>query len=329
MATQQAANPQAVGQMSDAAGAFVSSLNAEQKAKATFEYMDGERVFWYYPPMNRHGLALRDMEPAQRELAMAVMASGLTSESYELAKLIIEHEEVLGPLEKERGIVSFRRDVELYYFTIFGEPGGKDPWGWRVEGHHISIHFSIMDDKVISTTPFFFGVNPAEVRKGPKTGLRILGVREDLGFDLMDSLDEKQVEESIICDAAPADIVTFNASKASLMTYEGLPASKMNGAQKELLMALVAEYVNQVRTDLAEQKLADLKKTGVDHLHFAWAGPVTKDEPHYYRIHGGDFVVEFDNRQDGANHIHSVWRDVENDFAADVLRDHLILYHVL
>ena len=329
MATQQTATPQAVGQITDAAKAFVNSLNAEQKAKALFEYMDGERVFWYYPPMNRHGLALRDMEPAQRELAMAVLASGLTPESYEQAKLIIEHEEVLGPLEKEKGIVSFRRDVELYYFTIFGEPGGKDPWGWRVEGHHISIHFSIMDDKVISTTPFFFGVNPAEVRKGPKNGLRILGGREDLAFDLMNSLDEKQVEESIICETAPADIVTFNASKASLMTYEGLPASKMNGGQKELLMALVSEYVNQVRSDLAGQKLADLEKTGLDHLHFAWAGPVSKDEPHYYRIHGGDFVVEFDNRQDGANHIHSVWRDVENDFAADVLRDHLILYHVL
>ncbi|MCH8892106.1 MAG: DUF3500 domain-containing protein [Chloroflexi bacterium] len=329
MATQQTATPQAVGQITDAAKAFVNSLNAEQKAKALFEYMDGERVFWYYPPMNRHGLALRDMEPAQRELAMAVLASGLTPESYEQAKLIIEHEEVLGPLEKEKGIVSFRRDVELYYFTIFGEPGGKDPWGWRVEGHHISIHFSIMDDKVISTTPFFFGVNPAEVRKGPKNGLRILGGREDLAFDLMNSLDDKQVEESIICETAPADIVTFNASKASLMTYEGLPASKMNGAQKELLMALVSEYVNQVRSDLAGQKLADLEKTGLDHLHFAWAGPVSKDEPHYYRIHGGDFVVEFDNRQDGANHIHSVWRDVENDFAADVLRDHLILYHVL
>jgi len=328
MAIQQA-TPQVAGQMSDAAKAFVSSLNAEQKAKATFEYMDGERVFWYYPPMNRHGLALRDMEPAQRELAMAVLASGLTDESYEQAKLIIEHEDVLGPLEKENGIKTFVRDTTLYYFTIFGEPGGEGAWGWRVEGHHVSIHFSIMGDKVISTTPFFFGANPAEVRKGPKNGLRILGVREDLAFDLMNSLDEKQVEESIICDAAPADIVTFNSSKASLMTYEGLPASKMNGAQKELLLALVAEYVNQVRTEVAEQKLADLKKTGLDHLHFAWAGPVTKDEPHYYRIHGGDFVVEFDNRQDGANHIHSVWRDVENDFAADVLREHLILYHVI
>jgi hypothetical protein len=329
MATQQAAHPQAVAQMGAAATAFLDSLNSEQKAKATFEYMDGERIFWYYPPMNRHGLALRDMEPAQRELAMAVLASGLTTESYEQAKLIIEHETVLGPLELEQNIKTFRRDVELYYFTIFGTPGGKEPWGWRVEGHHISLHFSIMDDKVISTTPFFFGANPAEVRKGPKTGLRILGGREDLAFDLMGSLDENQVEESIICDAAPADIVTFNSSKASLMTYEGLPASKMNGAQKELLLALVAEYVNQVRTDVAIQKLDALKKDGLDHLYLAWAGPVSKDEPHYYRIHGGDFVVEFDNRQDGANHIHSVWRDVENDFATDVMREHLIQFHVL
>jgi hypothetical protein len=329
MATQQAAHPQAVAQMGAAATAFLDSLNSEQKAKATFEYMDGERIFWYYPPMNRHGLALRDMEPAQRELAMAVLASGLTTESYEQAKLIIEHETVLGPLELEQNIKTFRRDVELYYFTIFGTPGGKEPWGWRVEGHHISLHFSIMDDKVISTTPFFFGANPAEVRKGPKTGLRILGGREDLAFDLMGSLDENQVEESIICDAAPADIVTFNSSKASLMTYEGLPASKMNGAQKELLLALVAEYVNQVRTDVAVQKLDALKKDGLDHLYLAWAGPVSKDEPHYYRIHGGDFVVEFDNRQDGANHIHSVWRDVENDFATDVMREHLIQFHVL
>jgi len=329
MATQQIQAPQAAARMTDAAKAFVGSLDDGQKAKAIYEYMDGERVFWYYPPMNRHGLALRDMEPAQRELAMAVMASGLTPESYEQAKLIMEHEDVLGPLEKERGITSFLRDTELYYFTIFGEPGGDGPWAWRAEGHHISIHFSIWADKVIGVTPFFFGANPAEVRKGPKNGLRILGAREDLAFDLMESLDEKQVEESIICDAAPADIVTFNSSKASLMTYEGLPAAKMNGAQKELLMAVVAEYVNQVNTDVAEQKLADLKKTGLDHLYWAWAGPVTKDEPHYYRIHGGDFVVEFDNRQDGANHIHSVWRDVENDFAADVLREHLILYHVI
>ena len=329
MSTGETLAPETVAGMVAAAKAFLGSLNGPQKAKATYEYMDGERVFWYYPPMNRHGLPLRDMEPAQRELAMAVLASGLTDKSYEQAERIIEHENVLGPLEKEQGITTFVRDTELYYFTVFGEPGGKDPWAYRVEGHHVSIHFSIWGDRVIGMTPFFFGANPAEVRKGPKNGLRILGNREDLAFDLMASLDEEQIAESIIYDAAPADIVTFNASKASLPAYEGLPASKMNGVQQELFLALIAEYVNQVPTELAEQKLAALKEDGLDHLYLAWAGPVSKDEAHYYRIHGGDFVVEFDNRQDGANHIHSVWRDVENDFAADVLAEHLILYHVL
>ena len=128
-------------QMADASSRFLDSLSPEQKAKATFDYLDGERVFWYYPPMNRHGLAIRDMEPSQRELAYAVMASGLTAESYQKAKLIIDHEAVLGPLEKEKGVVSFVRDPELYYFTVFGDPSGADPWGWRVEGHHVSLHF--------------------------------------------------------------------------------------------------------------------------------------------------------------------------------------------
>ena len=118
--------------------------------------------------------------------------------SYEQAKRIMEHENVLGPLEKEQGITTFVRDTELYYFTVFGEPGGKDPWAYRVEGHHVSIHFSIWGDRVIGMTPFFFGANPAEVRKGPKNGLRILGDREDLAFDLMASLDEKQIAESVI-----------------------------------------------------------------------------------------------------------------------------------
>jgi len=135
--------PIAATQMGQACANFLNSLSSDQKAKATYDYLDGERVFWYYPPMNRHGLALRDMEANQRELAMAILASGLTEQSYQQAKLIIDHEMVLGPLEEEQGLKTFVRDPELYYFTVFGQPGGKDPWGWRAEGHHVSLHFSI------------------------------------------------------------------------------------------------------------------------------------------------------------------------------------------
>jgi hypothetical protein len=322
--------PKAAAQMAAAARSFLDSLTEAQKAKATFEYMDGERMYWYYPPINRHGLALRDMDQNQRGLAMSLLETGLTPRSFEQAKQIIEHEDVLGPLEKEMGMVTFVRDTELYYFTVFGEPGPNAPWGWRTEGHHVSLHFSIWGDNIISVTPFFFGANPAEVRKGPKTGLRILGDREDTAFQLMNSLDQSQLERAVIYDEAPLDILTYNSTKVSFpFRPQGLAAAQMTGSQKEALLSLITEYVGQVRTDLAEQKLAAIKEDGLDHFHLAWAGPVSKNDAHYYRIHGGNFVVEFDNRQDGANHIHSVWRDIENDFAADVLREHLLLYHVL
>ena len=327
--TVQSTHAAAVSQMTEACSNFLNSLNSDQKAKTVYSYLDGERIFWYYPPLNRHGLPLREMDAKQRQLAYAVMASGLTDKSYEQAKSIIEHEDILGPLEVEQDKVTFLRDTERYYFTIFGEPGGSDPWGWRVEGHHVCLNYSIWNDKVIAVTPFFFGANPAEVRKGPKNGLRILGDREDLAFELMESLDAGQQSKAIIYDEAPLDILTYNSSKVSLPREEGLPASRMSGTQQEMLMALVTLYVSQVRSDVAQERLDAFKTDGIDGIHLAWAGPVDKSKAHYYRLHGGDFLVEFDNRQDGANHIHSVYRDVENDFASDVLRQHLLLYHVL
>ncbi len=316
--------------MTKAAKRFVESLSGDQRDKTIYEYMDGERIFWYYPPVNRHGIPLRDMDDDQRQLAYSLMETGLTDRSFDQAKLIIEHESVLGPLEKEAGVTSFVRDPDLYYWTVFGDPGSdKEPWGWRVEGHHISLNFSLWGDKFLSMTPFFFGANPAEVRKGPKKGLRILDQREDLAFELMNSLDQGQTSKATIYGEAPYDILTYNASRVSLPPEEGLPASKMNDTQKNILRNLVNVYVNQVRTDMAQEKLQRLEEEGFDGLHWAWGGPVEEGKEHYYRIHGGNFVVEFDNRQNGANHIHSVWRDVENDFANDVLREHLLLYHVL
>ena len=316
--------------MTKAAKRFVESLSGDQRDKTIYEYMDGERIFWYYPPVNRHGIPLRDMDDDQRQLAYTLMETGLTDRSFDQAKLIIEHESVLGPLEKEAGVRSFVRDPDLYYWTVFGDPGSdKEPWGWRVEGHHISLNFSLWGDKFISMTPFFFGANPAEVRKGPKKGLRILDQREDLAYELMNSLDKGQTSKATIYAEAPYDILTYNASRVSLPAEEGLPASKMNDTQKGILRNLVDVYVNQVRTDMAEEKLQRLEEEGFDGLHWAWGGPLEEGKEHYYRIHGGNFVVEFDNRQNGANHIHSVWRDVENDFANDVLREHLLLYHVL
>ncbi len=323
-------HPQAAGEMRSAALALLASLDANQKSAISFSYYDGERIFWYYPPLNRHGLALRDMNEAQRKLAYDLMATGLTEDSNRKAQLIIEHEAVLGPLEKEQGRVTWDRNPLLYSWTIFGDPGSDaEPWGWRVEGHHVSLHYSVWGDRVLSMTPFFFGANPAEVRNGPKQGLRILGDSQDIALELMDSLDSGQKSRAVIYDEAPADIITFNASRASLPKEEGLPASALSGAQREMLMALASEYVTRIRSDLAEEKLTALRDGGLEKIHLAWGGPIDRAQPHYYRLHGGNFVVEYDNRQNGANHIHSVLRDVSNDFASDVMRDHLLMYHIL
>jgi hypothetical protein len=212
---------------------------------------------------------------------------------------------------------------------VFGEPGGDGPWGWRAEGHHVSLHINAWGEKVISVTPFFLGANPAEVYKGPKQGLRILDRREDLAFELINSFDARQRARAIIHDKAPWDIPTYNSSKAAVHDNEGISGSEMTGTQKETLMSLIAEYVSGVRAEIAEDRMAALRRQGLDDFRLVWAGGLDRGRDHYYRIHGGNFIVEFDNQQNGANHIHSVWRDVENDFGEDVMRETRMMYSVL
>ena len=318
--------------MRTAAASFVQSLDERQRAKTCYDFRDGERLFWYYPPANRHGLPLRDMSPTQRELAHDLMRAGLSERAYRQAVGIINLENVLGEQEQASGRPRFARDPELYYWTIFGDPADDAaalPWGWRVEGHHISLNFALWGDGLLSLTPFFFGTNPAEVRSGPQAGLRILDQREDVAFELMASLDADQRARAVIYPEAPYDILTFNATRAVLPAYEGLPMADLDADQAAVLDRLVNLYLDQAPPALAAARRAQLTAAGRDGLHFAWAGPVAAGEPHYYRVHGGTFLVEFDNRQNGANHIHSVWRDIDNDFANDVLGEHLILYHVL
>lgn len=322
-------NAKVTAEIAEACNKWLNSLSPEQKAKGTYDFRDGERIFWYYPPLNRHGLPLRDMDAKQRELAYGIIDASLAPDTAQKAKLIMEHELVLGPLEVEEGTANWDRNPELYYWTVFGEPGGEGPWGWRAEGHHVSLHINAWDDKIISVTPFFLGANPAEVFKGPKQGLRILDRREDLAFELINSFDDKQKAKAIIHDKAPWDIPTYNSSKAAVHDNEGVSGAEMTGTQKETLMSLIAEYVNQLRPEIAEAKMADLRAKGLEDFRVVWAGGTDRSRDHYYRIHGGKFIVEFDNQQNGANHIHSVWRDVDNDFGEDVMRDTKLQFEIL
>ena len=322
-------NAQITSEIAEACNNWLNSLSPEQKAKGTYDFRDGERIFWYYPPLNRHGLPLRDMDENQRQLAYAIIDATLAPDTAEKAKLIMEHELVLGPIEVEEGTANWDRNPELYYWTVFGEPGGDGPWGWRAEGHHVSLHINAWEDKIISVTPFFLGANPAEVLKGGKQGLRILDRREDLAIELINSFDDDQKARAIVHEKAPWDILTYNSSKAAVHDNEGVSGAEMTGTQRETLMSIIAEYVSGMRSDYAENKMAELRERGLDNFRVVWAGALDRSRDHYYRIHGGNFIIEFDNIQNGANHIHSVWRDVENDFGEDVMRDTKKQYEIL
>ncbi|HEU0183993.1 MAG TPA: DUF3500 domain-containing protein, partial [Blastocatellia bacterium] len=306
--------------MAEAANKFIVSLTPEQKAKASFEFGDAQRFDWHFIPRDRKGVPLKDLDENQRKLAMEFMKSGLGAAGYQTATTIMSLEPVLAQLEGPSR--RFPRDPELYYFSVFGTPSAKDPWGWRVEGHHISLNFTVVKGELVSNTPLFFGANPAEVREGERKGLRALAGAEDKGRELITALDEKQRAVAILDKTAPGDIITMNSRKADPLKPEGVPAGQLNKEQKALLEKLLDEYLSRMPQDVADERSKKLRAAGFDKIFFAWAGGVNKGEPHYYRVQGPTFLVEYDDTQNNANHIHSVWRDFNGDFGDDLLREH-------
>jgi hypothetical protein len=304
--------------LSQSANHFIASLTADQASKAKFAFTDEERFNWHFIPKERKGLPLREMSPHQKHLASALLSSALSQRGYIKATSIMSLEDVLRIMEKDSGE---RRNPEKYYFSIFGEPTEKGIWAFRVEGHHVALNFT-MNKGVVSGGPAFFGANPAEVREGPRKGLRVLHAEEDLGRDLLNSLTPQQKAVAIVSKTAYKDILTEASRKASLQGQpSGLPIAKMTGPQKELLMRLVHEYTDNVPEPVAEARQALIRKAG-NNVYFAWAGVEEKGGPHYYRIQTPDVIIEYDNTQNNANHIHSVWREINGDFGADLLGDH-------
>jgi hypothetical protein len=316
-----AVDPLAVAgaEMATAASNFLAALNTDQQKKATFEFKHDERVNWHFVPRERKGLPLKEMAPEQRALAHALLSSGLGQRGYIETVSIISLEQILKEIEQGRGPV---RDPELYFFTIFGKPGPKETWGWRVEGHHVSLNFTVVGGRAAAGAPSFLGTNPGVVRDGPRKGLRVLAGEEDLGRQLAQSLDEEQKKTAVLPGEAPRDIITGNSRKAMLDNPGGLPVSKLNGQQKRVFMSLLDLYAHRLRPEMAENDLRRIMEAGIEKVTFAWAGPTEPGKPHYYRLHGPTFLVEYDNTQNNANHIHTVWRDLQNDFGDDALRRH-------
>ena len=334
-----AAGPSAAA-MAAAANKFLESLMPEQRQQAMFAFDGAERTHWNFIPTEafpRNGLTVMQMNETQRKFAHELLRTGLSQRGYMTATQIMELENVLAaieaaqraavaqqpranPLEAQRGLV---RDPERYFFSIFGTPSTRNTWGWRVEGHHMSLHFTVVNGTLVAGAPTFFGTNPAEVRDGPKKGTRILGPAEDGARSLIKSLDASQRGKAIINGVAPNDIVTLAKVKIDPLSPAGIPASALTDSQRALLRKLVDVYTGYMAADIAADRLTRIEKAGWDKVAFAWAGPLERGQKHYYRVQGPTFLIEYDNTQNDGNHVHSVWRDFNGDFGEDLLREHV------
>ena len=325
---------------------FMASLTPAQRANTVFEMAGAERVTWHYFPErgfkleyghDRRGITFKEMDPKQRHLAYALMSSGLSQTGFIKATTIMSIEEIVRVIEAD---TTGNRDAERFHFSIFGKPGDKGAWAWRVEGHHVALNFTIKDGRAVSTSPLFFGSNPHEVPVEPHKGMRALGREEDLARDLVNSLDAAQRKQAIFDELAPFDIMTMGTVRARLeAAAPGIRAALLTPKQRAMLAELIAEYANNLAGPLAERRLEQARKTPPGQLHFAWAGtteriavrppamgkPTTGNRSRqgiYYRVQSPAFLIEYNNTQNYSNHSHSVWRDWNGDFGADLLSLH-------
>jgi len=307
--------------MTTAATNFLASLTPEQRQQATFAFDSAERLRWHFvPQFERNGLQIKAMTEPQRKAAHELLRTGLSDRGYTTYTQIMQLENILKAQEKGGGPI---RDSEGYRFSVFGTPSAKGTWGWRVEFHHVSLRFDVVNGTAISSTPSFAGANPAEVKDGPQKGQRTLAMLEDTARTLVTALDAGQRKTAIFNTTALNDIVTENANDINPLSPSGLKASEMTAAQKDMLMQVVDSYAGLMAADIAADRLAKIKIAGTDNISFAWAGSIERGQKHYYRVQGPTFLIEFDNTQNDANHVHSVWRDFRGDFGRDLLREHL------
>lgn len=310
----------AANEMAAAANNLIAALAPEQKTASVYALNHDHRLDWHFIPKERKGTTLKEMTAEQRHLTTALLGASLSSQGLMKAGSIMSLESILAVIEGPSR--RFPRDPELYHISIFGEPGPGKTWGWRFEGHHLSLSFTVVKGQHISATPSFMGTNPDIVKEGSRQGLQVLADEQRLGFELANSLTADQKRKAVFSDQAPADIITEAKRKVSPLEPQGIGWAELTGDQKELIWKLVKLYVQRARGEIADADLKKITDGGQDKLHFAWAGGFKHGEGHYYRIQGPTFLIEYDNTQNNANHIHAVYRDFADDFGEDLLKKH-------
>jgi hypothetical protein len=306
-----------------AARAFLATLGPEKARKAHYDFESEERFNWHFIPKPRNGISFKEMTPDQRQAALTLLNVGVSTDGMKRLETVRQLENVLHEMEQGKGPV---RDPDLYFVTVFGEPSDKGHWGWRYEGHHVSLQWTMSNGQIRADTPQFLGANPAEVREGPMKGTRVLAQEEDLAYELLATLKDTQRKEAIVQDVAPSEIITGNSRRAAIQEDRGVAYAELSPSQKKVLIKLIEQHASLQTSDLARQRMVALKAAGLDSIKFAWMGGTQKGQGHYYRIQGKTFLIEFDNTQNDANHIHTVWRDFAGDFGVDLLAEHYRAY---
>ena len=308
-----------------AVSAWLGTLDGGQRDRAVFPFADEERQVWAFTPGERRGLALRDMEAGQREAAFGILDAAMSARGAREVRAVIALETILGEIERGAGRSNWpRRDPELYWFAVFGDPAGRDPWMWRVGGHHVAINDTVGDSEVIGSSPSFLGANPAVVPAGrPGAGQRTLTGEESLARALLEALAPEAREIAIVDRVAPPEILTSNSARADTREIpQGLRYADMDEGGRAALEALVRHYLGRAADDIATADWERAVAEGLADTTFAWAGSAEPGRGHYYAIRGPRLLVEYDNTQNGANHIHAVWRDLANDWGEDLLASH-------
>ena len=318
-----------VSEITVAVSGWLDTLDEPQRVRATFPFEADERYVWAYTPGTRQGLALGDMRPDQRAGAQAIVASALSARTAGEVGAIMALETVLGGLERSDGRAGWiRRDPDLYWFAVFGTPGSASPWSWRVGGHHVAVHVTVLGNRVIGATPSFLGANPAVVPSGPTAGTRTLTGEEALARTLLSELTPAERRAAVIDGVAPADILTGTGRHADLRSVPiGIRHADLGPARRASLERLIRHYVGRMRPEVADEAWARILAGGIGDTTFAWAGSDAPGRGHYYAVRGTTFVIEYDNTQNGANHIHAVWRDLRDDWGTDLLGAHLAAAH--
>jgi len=312
-----------VTDMASSADELLDALSDDERERIGVAFDSEERTRWHFIPPEmfpRAGVALNELNERQALAAHGLLKAGLSHQGYLTATAIMELEDVLRELEQSD---RFARDPSGYYLTVFGTPSIRDSWAWRFEGHHLSLHFTIVDGSATVSTPSFFGASPAEVRNGPQRGRRALAIQEDAARALLQSLDARQRSQAVVSSVAPDNILTGTTVPAEPIAPIGLMAAKMTAAQQSLLRSLLEAHTAPMTAEIGTERWRRINDGGFDNVGFAWAGSQERGSPHYYRVQGPTFLIEYDNTQNDANHIHIVWRDFDGDFGRDLLREHV------